>query len=97
MFHQLNWRPHIRLTASFGRNYAVLKAVPDGSLSIDDKLRLRLPAGILHYCDLASGERAFLVAVPEYNMLVVHSRLNLEEMVRSFHRLKLNGQQTEGR
>lgn len=85
VFRLLNWGPKVRLAASFGRNYAVLKAVPDGGLSIDEKLRLGLSTGVLHYCNLTNGERALLVAVPEHNMLIVHPHLNLAEMIRDFH------------
>lgn len=90
VFRLLNWLPGTKLGNSVGRNYVVLKAVPDGALVVDAKLRLGLPAGLLHYCDLKNGEHAFLVAVPDHNMLVVHPPFNLAEMIRGFHAEQLH-------
>lgn len=85
VFRLLNWSTDTRLTSSVGANYAVLKPAPDGRLTIDGQHRIRLPASLLHYCDLPYGDLALLVGVPDHNMLVVHPSVNVEEMVRAFH------------
>jgi hypothetical protein len=85
VFRSLNWSADACLTSMVGTNYAVLKPVPDGRLTIDSQFRIRLPASLLHYCDLSNGGLAFLVGVPEHNMLIVHPPVNVEDMVRDFH------------
>ncbi|MGM1060896.1 hypothetical protein [Saccharothrix sp. Mg75] len=89
VLRSLNWSIDTRLASSIGANYAVLKPVPDGRLTVDGQFRIRLTASLLHYCDLSNGDLAFLVGVPEYNMLIVHPPVNVEEMVRGFHEEQL--------
>ncbi|WP_447002467.1 hypothetical protein ACRAKI_22395 [Saccharothrix isguenensis] len=85
MFRLLNWLPGTRLSGSAGRNYVVLKIVPDGQLVIDHRLRLRLPAALLRYCGMATGSSVMVVAVPDHNMLIIHPPLNVISMIRGFH------------
>ncbi|QFZ20589.1 hypothetical protein [Saccharothrix syringae] len=85
VLRSLDWSADTGLGSSVGANYVVLKPVPDGRLAIDSQFRIRLPASLLHYCDLSNGSLAFLVGIPEHNMLIVHPPVNVEEMVREFH------------
>jgi hypothetical protein len=85
MFRLLNWLPGTRLSGSTGRNYAVLKIVPDGQLMIDGRSRLRLPIGLLRYCGIMGGSSVMVVAVPDHNILIVHPPLNVINMIRGFH------------
>jgi len=68
-----------------GRGYIALQPAGDGALSLDKRMRLGLPPGLLRYCGLRSGDKVLLVAAPEHRMLILHPMANLAHMTRIFH------------
>jgi hypothetical protein len=85
LFERLGWSQEHPLGQSLGRGYVALQPATDGTLSLDKRMRLGLPPGLLRYCGLRSGDKVLLVAAPEHRMLIVHPMANLAHMTRIFH------------
>lgn len=85
LFELLGWSSEHPLGQALGRGYIALQPSTDGTLSLDNRMRLGLPPGLQRYCGLRPGDKVLLVAAPEHQMLILHPMANLAHMTRIFH------------
>jgi hypothetical protein len=81
----LGWVSGTRLNIRESGGLLVLRADGHGVFSVTKQGHLRLPATVRHCCGLVSGDRVFLVADPQRDLLIVHPPAALDDLFTQRH------------
>jgi hypothetical protein len=81
----LRWQPRDRLELILTAGAIVLRASPDGLLSVPQRHRIIIPATARQRHAIRPGDHVLLAAAPEYGTVIVYPLPALDEMIASYH------------
>lgn len=87
----LGWVPGTRLNIRESRGLLVIRTDVHGVFSVTKQGHLRLPATVRHCCGLVPGDRVFLAADPQRDLLIVHPPAALDDLLAQRHAGLLDG------
>ena len=81
----LGWQPRHRLELILAGSAIVLRASPDGLLSVPPRPRIIIPATARRRHAIRPGDQVLLAAAPEYGTLIVYPLSALDDMIARYH------------
>jgi hypothetical protein len=81
----LGWVPGTRLNIRESGGLLVIRTDAHGVFSLTNQGHLRLPAPVRHCCGLVPGDRVFLAADPQQDLLIVHPPAALDDLFTQRH------------
>ncbi len=81
----LGWQPRDRLELVLAGGAIVLRASPKGLLSVQQCLRIAIPAAARRRHAIRTGDYVLLAAAPEYDTLIVYPLSALNDMIAHYH------------
>jgi hypothetical protein len=88
----LGWQPGTRLDIRETRGLLVIRSTGHGMFSVTKQGHLRLPAPVRHYCGLIPGDRVFLAADSDRDLLIVYPPAALDDLLAHRHAGLLDGE-----
>ncbi|HEX2262652.1 MAG TPA: AbrB/MazE/SpoVT family DNA-binding domain-containing protein [Pseudonocardiaceae bacterium] len=90
----LGWASGTRLNIRESGGLLVIRTDAHGVFSVTNQGHLRLPATVRHCCGLVPGDRVFLAADPQRDLLIVHPPAALDDLFAQRHAGLLDGDLT---
>jgi hypothetical protein len=81
----LHWQPHDRLELILTAGAIVLRASPDGLLSVPQTPCIVIPATARRRHAIGPGDHVLIAAAPAYGTVIVYPSSALDEMIASYH------------
>lgn len=81
----LHWRPDDPLDIRVVSGAIVVRPDPGGLYALTSRGHIYIPVAVRRRCELATGERVFLVAAPKWGVLILHTMATLDAMVLAYH------------
>jgi bifunctional DNA-binding transcriptional regulator/antitoxin component of YhaV-PrlF toxin-antitoxin module len=81
----LGWQPGDKLEVIPGLGGIVIFSSPDGLFTVPFKPCIVIPAAARRIHDIQPGDHVLLAAVPEYSVVIVHTRQAINEMLARYH------------
>jgi len=81
----LGWQPQDRLELILTAGAIVLRASSDGLFSVQQCLRIVIPATARHRHAIRLGDYVLLAAAPEYSTVIVYPPSALDDMITRYH------------
>ncbi|GLZ28232.1 hypothetical protein Lesp02_04220 [Lentzea sp. NBRC 105346] len=98
LLQALGWTKEHRLEIALNAHAILVRRSPEGALTLTSKGLVQIPAPVRRWSALSTGDRVLLVAMPEFDLLVLYGQSTLDAMLVNFYtRLDLdNGSPTTG-
>lgn len=87
----LSWAPGTRLDIRESQGLLLIRRDDHGVFTVTQQGHLRLPATVRRRCGLAPGDRVLLVAIPERDLLIIHTPAALDDLLTHRHTEVLGG------
>jgi len=81
----LDWQPQHGLELILAGSAIILRASPDGLLSVPPRPRIIIPATARRRHAIKPGDHVLLAAAPEYSTLILYPLSALDDMIASYH------------
>ena len=81
----LGWQPQDRLELILTEGAIVLRASPEGLFSVQQCLRIVIPAAARRRHAIRPGDYVLLSAAPEYDTVIVYPPSALDDMIARYH------------
>ncbi|MCP2167832.1 hypothetical protein [Goodfellowiella coeruleoviolacea] len=85
LIQSLGWAAGQGVDISAAHGVIVVRADDTGLHTLARRGHLRIPAPIRHWCDLAAGDRLLLAAVPDQQLLVIHTMAAVDVMLVNYY------------
>jgi bifunctional DNA-binding transcriptional regulator/antitoxin component of YhaV-PrlF toxin-antitoxin module len=81
----LGWHPGDKLEMILSQGTVVIRASPDGLLSVPHRPRIIVPARARRGCSIRPGDHVLLAAAPDYGIVIVYPLSIVDEMIARYH------------
>lgn len=92
ILNELGWTPGRKFEALLAERAIVLRAAPQGRLSVPPKPSIIVPARARGPHRIKVGDQVLIAAAPEYGLVIVHPLTALDEMISSYHAGRMEDQ-----
>lgn len=89
--HTLGWSPGQRLDIGVISGTIVVRADPTGVFTLARRRHIPIPAAVRRWCALRPGQRVLLAVAAEQDVLLIHTMVTLEAMLRTHYACLLGG------
>jgi bifunctional DNA-binding transcriptional regulator/antitoxin component of YhaV-PrlF toxin-antitoxin module len=81
----LGWAPGDRLATEATHDMIIIRRSADGPFTLDSRGQVFLPHGLQTLFSITTGDRVVLVAVPQHDMLIIHTISTIAGLIATYY------------